>query len=112
MPKGPTKGSPPKPPHPGDLIKVIRMLAKAERVAFSSHVLDERLDERGFDIGDIFEILRVGDIDGAIKPGKNRDEWRCLVVGNLKWSPREVGVATVVVRQDRLIVATVEWIDP
>jgi hypothetical protein len=57
-------------------------------------------------------VLRRGDILGEITPGNRAGEWRCLVVGPLEWSSREAGVATVVVRRDRLIVITVEWMDP
>jgi hypothetical protein len=53
-----------------------------------------------------------GDIDGNVVPGRKSGEWKCLVVGKLDWTPREAGVATVVVRKDRLIIVTVEWMDP
>lgn len=112
MPDHRSTSRPPRPPHPGDLVRLIRRLAAEGKVAFSRHVLDERLDERGFDVADVFELLRSGDIDGPIRAGRNSGEWRCLVVGRLVWSPREAGVATVVVREERLIIATVEWMDP
>lgn len=103
-----SSAKPPKPPHPGDLVRLVRRLAAEGKVAFSRHVLDER----GFDVSDVIELLRKGDIDGPVRAGRNPGEWRCLVVGRLAWSPREAGVATVVVREERLIIATVEWMDP
>ena len=68
--------------------------------------------ERGIRPKDVGQILMRGDIDGNVVPGRNSGEWKCLVVGELHWTRREAGVATVVVRKDRLIIVTVEWMDP
>jgi hypothetical protein len=102
----------PKPPHPGDLIRTIRSLAARGKVSFTDHALEERMPERGIGLGDVRQVLLRGDIEGRIAPGRKAGEWRCLVVGRLDWTPREAGVATVVVRHDRLVVLTVEWMDP
>jgi hypothetical protein len=102
----------PKPPHASQLIKRIRQLAKDGKIAWSSHAFDERMGQRNLGITDALEILRLGDIDGDIKLGKNPGEWRCVVIGNLRWTSREAGVVTVVIRDTRLLVATVEWMDP
>lgn len=67
---------------------------------------------RGIELDDVMAVLRLGDIEGPINAGKGPDEWRCLVRGRLDWTAREAGVATVVVRRDRLIIITVEWMDP
>jgi hypothetical protein len=101
-----------KPPHPGDLIKLIRKLAREGKYSFSSHALDERMEDRDIDADDVLHIFALGDISGAIEPGKRPGEWRCLVVSNLPWTSREAGVVTVVVRNERIIIVTVEWIDP
>jgi hypothetical protein len=58
------------------------------------------------------KIIAQGDIDGPIEAGKKNGEWRCRVVGNLPWTSREAGVIAVVVREERLIIVTVKWIDP
>jgi len=102
----------PKPPHPGDLIKTIRSLVGRGKVGFTAHALELRMKERGFEIDDVYQVLARGDIPGTIEPGREPGEWRCLVVGRLQWTSREAGVATVVVRKDRLVVITVEWMDP
>ncbi len=81
-------------------------------MSWSDHAFDERSVERGIELDDALEVFRLGDIDGKIVPGKKPGEWKCLVVGKLRWTPREAGVATVVVRRDRLIIVTVEWMDP
>lgn len=101
----------PKPPHPGDLIKIIRDLAAASKLAFSAHAFDERMGARDIEYGDVTNVLRLGDIEGAIVPGKRDGEWRCLVRGRLEWAGRDAGIATVVVRKDRLIIVTTEWMD-
>lgn len=100
-----------RPPHPGELIKVIRDLAKGGKISWSEHAFDERRGERSIEIVDVLSVFRLGDIEGPIHPGRKSDEWRCLVRGPLPWTPREVGVVTVVVRRARLIVVTVEWMD-
>jgi hypothetical protein len=103
--------TPVKPPHPGNLIKIIRDLAAQGKVDLTSHAADERMDERGISLADVLQIFRLGDIKGAIVPGNRADEWKCLVRGRLAWVTRDAGVATVVVRKDRLIVVTTEWMD-
>jgi hypothetical protein len=106
------KRDPPKPPHPGDLIKLIRRLAEDGKISWSDHAFDERSPERGIEIADVLEVFRLGDIEGDITPGKSRGEWKCCVVGKLQWTSREAGVVTVVARKTKLIVVTVEWMDP
>ena len=104
-------GQPTNPPHPGDLIKVIRALAAAGKISFTDHALNDRMPARGIDIDDVLSIFRLGDIDGPITIGNQPGEWRCLVRGRLEWALRDGGVATVVVRRDRIIVVTTEWMD-
>jgi hypothetical protein len=99
-----------KPPHPGDLIQVIRKLARAHAYRFSDHAFD-REDSRGIDAEDARKVLTIGDIQGEIVPGKNEGEWRCCVVGPLPWTSREAGVVTVVIREAKLLIVTVEWMD-
>jgi hypothetical protein len=83
----------PKPPHPGDLIKIIRNLSTAGKLAFSTHAFDERMGERGIEQGDVLNSLRLGDIEGAIVAGKRDGEWPCLVRGRLEWAGRDAGIA-------------------
>jgi hypothetical protein len=100
------------PPHPGRLIAVIRRLAKAGDIAFSDHAFDDRMGPRQIDADDVLKVLAIGDIEGDIVPGKNAGEWRCCVVGPLPWTTREAGVVTVVIRETKLLIVTVEWMDP
>ena len=57
------------------------------------------------------KILTTGMIRGEIKAGKKAGDWEYLVVNTLELGG-EAGVVVIVVQKDRLIVKTVEWIDP
>lgn len=103
---------PRKPPHPGDLIALIRKLAREGKITYTRHAEQERMPERGFDFTDVETILRVGEISGGITPGESGGEWQCLVIGKPELNARDAGVAIVVDRARRIIVKTVEWIDP
>ena len=98
-------------PRPGELIRLVRLLASQGKMRFTTHALEDRMGLRGIELDDVLQILKHGDIDGRIVPGKRPGEWKCLVVGKLAWTPREAGVATIVVRQDHLIIITTEWMD-
>jgi hypothetical protein len=102
---------PRKTPHPGDLIKVIRRLAERGAVGFSYHAFDERSPQRGIDIQDALAVLRHGMIKGDVTPGKREGEWKCKVVDRPHGSSRWLGVVTVVVKNERLFIITVEWED-
>lgn len=112
MPKSNVHALPRKPPRPWELLRIIRRLAEAGCITYSVHAEQERMPERGIDFFDVEGVLRNGEIDGEITPGRRAGEWKCLVVGRAELDARDMGVATVVVRKQRLIIKTVEWIDP
>ena len=66
--------------------------------------------ERGITDLDTYRVFKAGEISGEIEPGRNPGEWKCKVVAPIK-GRREVGVVTVVIRNRRLKVKTVEWED-
>jgi hypothetical protein len=68
------------------------------------------MDERGIDTNDALRVLRTEDIVGEIEAGKYPGEWKCKVVERRK-KAREIGVVTIVMRQERLFIKTVEWED-
>lgn len=113
MPKHPTRPS--QPPHPGDLIKVIHEHVVQGRVSYTRHALDVRMPERGFDVIDVEHILVHGMVDGSITAGRSPGEWECTVRGTLPVGhpqrSREGGVV-VAVRKAKLIIITVQWMDP
>ena len=99
-----------KPPHPGVLMTRIRELAKQGAVSWGPHVF-ERTELRDIDVNDAFYVLKIGEIAGAIEPGINPDEWKCKVTAKPTGAGRELGVATVVIQNQKLFLMTVEWED-
>jgi hypothetical protein len=92
-------------------MKVIRRLVEQQRITYTRHAFEVRMPKRGFDPGDVEKVLSRGSIEGKISAGRAVGEWQCLMVAKLELRGRDVGVA-VIVRPGRVIVKTVEWIDP
>lgn len=95
---------------PDEVLDRIKHLAKdSKNVGFSDHA-EERMDERGITDLDVFRVLRSGDISGPIVAGKFEGEWKCKIVAPVK-GRREVGVVTLLIRNKKLRIKTVEWED-
>lgn len=91
-------------------MEIISFLAgETDRVIFGDHA-QERMEERGVSSEDVYRVLRLGSISGAVTPGKGPGEWKCKVVAKPRGS-RKMGVATIVVMSDYLFIKTVEWED-
>jgi hypothetical protein len=97
-------------PLPGDLGAIIREIAMVDRYVFLGNHTRERMEERGITRLDALRVLQRGSIAGEIEAGLRAGEWKCKVVARLKGS-REIGVVTIVVKEKRLFVKTVEWED-
>ncbi len=87
--------------------RVQELAADSDNVLFKLHA-EDRSEERDIFDDMIFEVLRTGQIRGDIEPGKYAGEWKCKMVKRMKGA-REVGVVTIVVKNARLIIKTVEW---
>lgn len=100
------------PPHPRQVMAVIRSLVAESRIVVLDHA-EQRMIERDIDQTDLELVLRIGDIVGTIKPGRGLDEWTCKVVAAPRYPSmsREVGVVTIIVADDYLLIKTVEWED-
>jgi len=97
-------------PRPTDVLSRIQCLAQdSKNVAFGSHA-EERMEERGISDLDALRVLRSGSISGEIEPGRSEGEWKCKIVAPIK-GRREVGVVTILIRNRKLWVKTVEWED-
>ena len=72
---------------------------------------EQRLAERGFDVFDLYHVLELGQLEGAIKPGKKKGEWTTKLVAALEGTKRRMGAVVIVVQDRRLLVKTVEWED-
>jgi hypothetical protein len=79
-------------------------------VVFSEHAW-ERVSEREITRGDIFDILRNGYCHG--QPHRNeKGHWQVIISKRLT-GQREAGAVTVILEEiDRLIIRTVQWMDP
>ena len=72
--------------------------------------VEGRMELRDIDHMMMFEVLRTGYLEGDIVPGKNPGEWKAKMVKKMKGN-RELGVVTIVIRNTRLFIKTVEWED-
>ena len=59
----------------------------------------------------VYRVLRDGHIKGDPEPGKNKGEGKIKVCDAVPGG-REVGVVTIVVNNEKLVITTVEWEDP
>jgi hypothetical protein len=94
----------------GPLQDRIRALAKeTKNIALSRHA-EDRMWERDISAMEVFEVLRLGMIDGAPWVEPESAEQACKVVLRKKGS-RTIGVVTIILAADGLLVKTVEWED-
>jgi predicted amino acid-binding ACT domain protein len=97
-------------PRPEALLRIIKRLTKEDRISYLAHAI-ERMQQRGFDIFDVKQVLAHGYIDGSIRAGARDGEWTVKLVDELEGTSRKMGVVTIVVREDRLLIKTTEWED-
>ena len=80
------------------------------QVGFTDHALD-RMHERGITDRDVYAALRQGFVEAnSIEPGAQPGEQICKVTKAIKGA-RDIGVITAVVRDQSVIVITVQWED-
>jgi len=94
----------------GEMMAQIRLIAKdTSKVFLTDHAVN-RMHERGISDGDVFRVLRIGEIRGA--PWFEEDgEKACKVVLTPR-GDRAIGVITILIAADGiLVVKTVEWED-
>lgn len=102
-------------PRPSELEALIRELAKHSRnvrwraARYESHA-EGRLELREITDRMMFDVLRTGHIKGEIEAGKYPGEWKVKMCKPMK-GQREVGVVTIVMKQKKLFIKTVEWED-
>ena len=95
-------------PRPEALLLVIRHLAKEGRITYLKHAL-ERMHQRGFDYFDVKQVLQQGYIAGPIRAGARDGEWTVKLIDAVEGTSRKIGVVTIVLREDRLLIKTTEW---
>lgn len=89
---------------------VIRRIAEEDRRVYLSEHAKERMEQRSITRIDVVRVLVRGHINGDIMPGNYPGEWKVKLVANIKGS-REVGVVTLLINNERLLVKTAEWED-
>ena len=97
-------------PHPAQMLATIHKCVDERRILYSTHALD-RLSERGIYRVDVETVLRFGSIVGHIEAARGAGEWQSKIVGGLDRTSRKVGVVTVVLHDERLLIETTEWED-
>lgn len=105
---------PDRPPSPEALLATIKRLSEEGKISYLDHGdfrLETRFKEIGFDVFDMHHVLEHGGIVGKIEAGKREGEWKVKVVGVPEGTTRKMGVVPIVIREDRLLIKTVEWED-
>ena len=91
--------------------KRIRELATETKYIYFSDHAEERMWERDISAMEVFEVLRLGSIDGVPWLEPDSGEQGCKVVLRKRGS-RAIGVVTIILRKEEgLFVKTVEWED-
>lgn len=88
----------------------VRRIATEDCNVYLSDHAKERMEQRSISRLDVMRVLTTGHIDGDIMPGQRAGEWKCKVTAPVKGS-REVGVITLLVGFEKLLIKTVEWED-
>lgn len=89
---------------------LIKELAKdSKNVRFGTHAI-ERMEEREISFADAMRVLCNGYIEGKPEKGKKPNEWKCKMVRHARGN-RDIGVVTIIIREEFLFVKTVEWED-
>jgi hypothetical protein len=105
---------PTRPPSPEALMATIKRLSEERKISYLDHGnqrFETRFKDQGFDVFDMYYVLENGGIDGKIEPGKKEGEWKVKMVAVPEGMGRKMGVVPIVVREERLLIKTVEWED-
>lgn len=97
-------------PRPDEFVERVRAIASnSDKIKWSQHAR-ERMSERDISNRVALTVLREGHVVGRVEPGNAPGEWKAKVVKNVK-GRRDVGVVAITVRNDHILVKTVEWED-
>lgn len=102
------------PPRAETILATIRKLVQQHKFFFMDHGefrFEKRFQEMGFDMFDLLQILESGVVCGEIEAGKKAGEWKVKLIGVPEGTSRKMGVVTIVVRDERLLIKTAEWED-
>lgn len=88
---------------------VRKIAAKDTDVQFTIHA-NERMEERDISLADVMRVLRKGSVEEPPKSGKGKGEWKVKVTRHQRGC-RDIGVVTLIIRESKLLILTVEWED-
>lgn len=94
----------------GPLQERIRKLSGETKNIYLSDHAQERMWERDISAMEVFDVLRLGMVDGVPWIEDETGEQACKVVLRRK-GQRAIGVVTILLVEDGLLVKTVEWED-
>ena len=94
-------------PKPSDIEKRIKRIACSDGAAFSRNAWD-RIDGREISDLDAIRVLKFGSLKGKIEAGENAGEWKAEMTLPRNGG-RVMGVVTLLLRNERLFIKTVEW---
>lgn len=95
---------------PHIFLQTVRRLAAVEaNIAWSRHAR-LRFGQRDITIRMALDVLTRGEIRGKIVCGSNAGEWKAIIIAPIT-GRRKMGVATILVKESRILVKTVEWED-
>lgn len=89
--------------------RLIAQLAEdSSRILYTNHA-EERMEERDVSMQDIERILKNGFC--AEPPVRdNKGQWKCKLIRHHSGN-RDVGVVTIILKRQELLIITVEWED-
>lgn len=95
---------------PHIFLSLVHDLAQdSKNIAWSAHAR-KRFSGRDISNRMAVTVLRNGQIKGDIVPGKMAGEWKAKLFFPIP-GRREVGVAMILIKEQRIFVKTVEWED-
>lgn len=87
---------------------IAQLAEESSRIYYTNHAQD-RMEERNVSMQDIEKILRNGFC--AEQPMRDeKGQWKCKLIRHHHGN-RDVGVVTVILRSQALLIVTVEWED-
>jgi len=89
--------------------RIKQIASVSAHIRWSFHAL-QRMEEREIYDVDVLRVLRDGVISGEPEETPTKGEWKCKMVRKLRGT-REAGVVAIILRNDGLLIKTVEWED-
>lgn len=103
-----------RPPSAEALMDTIKRLSEERKYSYlchGDHRFEARFKDQGFDVFDMHYVLENGGIVGPIETGAKQGELKVKMVAVPEGTDRRMGVVPIVMREDWLLIKTIEWED-